>query len=57
MVQAAELGLPFSLDGVATVLKTGEQKDKRGKDLIRYFCVPCRPTKAKWRQKQKSAGA
>ena len=46
MVQAAELGLPFSLDGVATVLKTGEQKDKRGKDLIRYFCVPCRPTKA-----------
>lgn len=46
MVQAAELGLPFSLDGVATVLQTGEQKDKRGKDLIRYFCVPCRPTKA-----------
>lgn len=46
MVQAAELGLPFSLDGVATVLKTGEQKDKQGKDLIRYFCVPCRPTKA-----------
>lgn len=46
MVQAAELGLPFSLDGVATVLKTGEQKDKRGKDLIRYFCVPCRPTKS-----------
>lgn len=46
MIQAAELGLPFSLDGVATVLKTGEQKDKRGKDLIRYFCVPCRPTKA-----------
>lgn len=46
MVQAAELGLPFSLDGVATVLKTGEQKDKRGKDLIRYFCVPCKPTKS-----------
>lgn len=44
MVQAAENGLPLSLDGVAQVLKTGEQKDKRGKDLIRYFCVPCKPT-------------
>ena len=46
MTEAAETGLPFSLDAVATVLRTGEQKDKKGKDLIRYFCVPCKPTKA-----------
>lgn len=38
------MGLPFSLDGVGTVLKLGEQKLKEGKDLIRYFCVPCKPT-------------
>lgn len=45
MVHAAMLGLPFSLDGVAKVLGTGEQKDKAGVDLIRYFCVPCKPAK------------
>ncbi len=44
MVHAAMLGLPFSLDGVAKVLGTGEQKDKAGTDLIKYFCVPCKPT-------------
>lgn len=46
MVHAAMLGLPFSLDGVAQVLGSGEQKDKAGVDLIRYFCVPCKPTKS-----------
>ncbi len=45
MVHAAMLGLPFSLDGVAKVLGTSEQKDKAGNDLIKYFCVPCKPTK------------
>ena len=45
MVHAAMLGLPFSLDAVAQVLGTGEQKDKAGADLIRYFCTPCKPTK------------
>lgn len=46
MVHAAMLGLPFSLDAVAKVLGTGEQKDKRGEDLIKYFSVPCKPTKS-----------
>ena len=45
MVHAAMLGLPFSLNGVAKVLGTGEQKDEAGSDLIKYFCVPCKPTK------------
>ncbi len=44
MIWSAYMGLPFSLDGVGTVLKLGEQKLKEGKDLIRYFCVPCKPT-------------
>lgn len=44
-VQAATLGLPLSLDGVAQVLGLIEQKMKEGKDLIRYFSIPCKPTK------------
>lgn len=44
-VHALSLGLPSSLDNVATVLKLGEQKDARGKNLIKYFSVPCKPTK------------
>lgn len=44
MIWSAYMGLPFSLDGVGTVLKLGEQKLKEGKDLIRYFCVPCKST-------------
>ena len=44
MIWSAYMGLPFSLDGVGAVLKLGEQKLKEGKDLIRYFCVPCKPT-------------
>lgn len=46
LVWSAYLGLPLSLDGVGKVLDLGEQKMKEGKDLIRYFCVPCNPTKA-----------
>lgn len=45
MVWSAYMGLPLSLEGVGTVLKLSEQKMKEGKDLIRYFCVPCKPTK------------
>lgn len=44
-VHASMLGLPRSLDSVATALRLAEQKDKVGKDLIRYFSVPCKPTK------------
>ena len=46
MIWAAYMGLPLSLEGVGAVLNLGEQKLKEGKDLIRYFCVPCKPTKA-----------
>lgn len=45
MVWAAYMGLPLSLEGVGAVLKLDSQKMKEGKDLIRYFCVPCKPTK------------
>lgn len=45
MIWSAYNGLPLSLDGVGTVLKLQDQKLKDGKDLIRYFCVPCKPTK------------
>ena len=43
-VAAAELGLPQTLAGVAKVLGLEEQKDTRGKALIKYFCMPCKPT-------------
>lgn len=46
MVWSAYMGLPFSLAGAGAVLGLSEQKLKEGKDLIRYFCVPCKPTKA-----------
>ena len=39
------MGLPLSLEGVGAVLGLEEQKLKEGKDLIRYFCVPSKPTK------------
>lgn len=45
-VQAATLGLPLSLEGVAQVLGLTEQKMKEGKDLIRYFSIPCKSTKS-----------
>jgi DNA polymerase len=44
-VHALTLGLPGYLDGVAKVLKLEQQKDDAGKALIRYFCMPCKPTK------------
>ena len=46
MIWSAYMGLPLSLEGVGAVLGLEEQKLKEGKDLIRYFCVPCKPTKA-----------
>ncbi|WP_429143106.1 DNA polymerase [Anaerotaenia torta] len=46
MIWSAYLGLPLSLEGVGAVLGLQEQKMKEGKDLIRYFCVPCKPTKS-----------
>ena len=45
MIWAAYMGLPLSLEGVGAVLKLEDQKMKEGKDLIRYFCKPCAPTK------------
>jgi DNA polymerase len=45
-VQAAMLGLPLHLEGVAQVLQLKEQKMSEGKTLIRYFCMPCKPTAA-----------
>ncbi|MCD7777558.1 MAG: DNA polymerase, partial [Clostridiales bacterium] len=46
MVWAATLGLPLSLESVGAVLGLEHQKMSEGKNLIRYFCVPCKPTKA-----------
>ena len=46
MVWAATLGLPLSLESAGVALGLEKQKLTEGKDLIRYFCVPCRPTKA-----------
>ena len=45
MIWSAYMGLPLSLEGVGVVLGLEQQKLKEGKDLIRYFCVPCKPTK------------
>ena len=45
MVHAASLALPLKLKTAAEVMKTGEQKDRAGEDLIKYFSVPCKPTK------------
>ena len=46
MVWSATLGLPLSLESVGAALGLEKQKLTEGKDLIRYFCVPCKPTKA-----------
>ncbi len=46
MVWAASLSLPLKLKTAAEVLKTGEQKDRSGEALIRYFSIPCKPTKS-----------
>lgn len=45
MIWAAYMGLPLSLAGTGAVLGLDEQKLKEGKDLIRYFCIPCKATK------------
>lgn len=46
MIWSAYMGLPLSLEGVGAVLGLGKQKLTEGKELIRYFCQPCAPTKA-----------
>lgn len=45
MVWSTTLGLPLSLEGVGAVLGLEKQKLTEGKNLIKYFCVPCAPTK------------
>lgn len=44
-IWGAYMGLPLSLEGIGAVLKLSDQKMKEGKDLIKYFCVPCKATK------------
>ena len=46
MVWAAYMGLPLSLEGAGAVLGLEKQKLAEGKDLIKYFCQPCAPTKS-----------
>ena len=46
MVWAAAMGLPLSLEGAGAVLGLEKQKLTEGKELIKYFCRPCAPTKA-----------
>lgn len=46
MIWSATMGLPLSLEGVGAVLGLEKQKLSEGKDLIKYFCQPCAPTKA-----------
>ena len=46
MIWSAYMGLPLSLKGVGAVLGLDKQKMVEGKDLIKYFCQPCAPTKS-----------
>ena len=46
MIWSAYMGLPLSLEGVGAVLGLEKQKLTEGKELIRYFCSPCSPTKS-----------
>lgn len=46
MVKSAMLGLPFALGVVGKILKIDQEKMTEGKALIRYFSMPCKPTKA-----------
>lgn len=46
MIWSAYMGLPLSLEGVGAVLGLDKRKLAEGKDLIRYFCQPCAPTKS-----------
>ncbi len=50
MIHAAELSLPLTLKNAAAVLKVEEQKDAAGEALIRFFSVPCKPTKTNGRR-------
>lgn len=45
-IWGAYMGLPLSLKGIGAILKLNEQKMEEGAGLIKYFCKPCRPTKA-----------
>lgn len=45
MAKSTMLGLPLSLDAVGKILKLQAQKDSAGKMLIKYFSLPCKPTK------------
>jgi DNA polymerase len=45
MTRAAMLGLPLSLAQASQVLHPGEEKMREGRALLRYFCMPCKPTK------------
>lgn len=44
-IWGAYMGLPLSLEGIGAVLKLSDQKMKEGKDLIKYFCTPCKAMK------------
>lgn len=46
MIWSAYMGLPLSLEGAGSVLGLEKQKLSEGKELIRYFCTPCNPTKS-----------
>lgn len=48
MVHSLYCGFPASLDAVGNALGFSEDKKKMavGKSLIRYFCIPCEPTRA-----------
>lgn len=45
MIKAAQMGWPMSLEAVAKAMMLSDQKDAEGKALIKYFCVPCKPSK------------
>ncbi len=45
MVASLYLGLPGSLAQVGAVLGVEKKKLETGKDLIKFFSVPCKPTK------------
>ena len=45
-VQSAILALPLSLEGVGGALSLDKKKMSEGKELIRFFCMPCKGTKA-----------
>lgn len=45
-IWGAYMGLPISLEGIGSVLKLSDQKMKEGKELIKYFCTPCKATKS-----------